>query len=138
MVREWEFSLVNSSQQGRLAAAVLAEQTISSAVGDFESGVVEQHFAVEHQTGRCDLDISAGFQTRKHTGRDTVADAVVILLQLQFLNLLVDLEVVGVDHGWAIVAVHRGCLGGDAAIGLRGDLGRGLLLVAALRETSFL
>lgn len=134
MLWEGEFTLVDGLEESRFTATVLTEETVAATVVDFEGGVVEQHFTVEDEGCGGNLDISAGGERRKHTGRHSVRDTVLVLLQLELSDLVVDdlvtrvvqLLSVSVDELVVVVAiaVDRRSLGRI----LRGDPGGRSLL----------
>lgn len=103
VVGEGELALVNGLEQRCLAAAVLAEQAIATAVVDLEGGVVEEHLAVEDERRRRDLDVAGSGQRREDAGGDAVRQTVLVLLHSQLLDLLVELEI----RGGILVAVDR-------------------------------
>lgn len=119
---EGELALVDGLEQGRLSATVLTQQTVSAAVVDLEGGVVEEDLSVEHERCRDDLDIARLLERGEHTGGDAVGQTVLVLLHGQLLDLLVQLEVLG------LVAVLRVGLGGILGVGLGRQLGGGRLL----------
>jgi hypothetical protein len=135
VVGEGELALVNGLEQRRLAAAVLAQQAVAAAVGDFERRVVEQDAAVENERGRRDLDVARRSKRGKHTRRHTVREPVLVLLHGELLDFLVELEVLG---GLLIVAVDRRRLGGILRVGLGRQLGSGRLLGLGVAVSSAL
>lgn len=112
MVREGKFALVDGLEQGRLSAAVLAEQAVSSAVVDLDGGVVEEDPSVEDERRGDDLDVAGLLERGEHTGCDAVRQAMLVFLHGQLLDLLVEFEILG------IVAVDRVCLGRSPGVGL--------------------
>lgn len=81
MLWEREFALGDSLEKSGLPAAVLTEKTVAASVGDLELGVVEEDFAVEHQTSRGYFYVATGLQTGENTGRDTVTETVLVFLE---------------------------------------------------------
>lgn len=81
MLWEWELALGDSLEKSGLSATVLTEKTVSSSIGDLQLSVVEEDFAVEHQTGRGNFYIATGLQTGEHTGRDSVTETVFVFLE---------------------------------------------------------
>jgi hypothetical protein len=49
MIWDGIFALIDSFQESRLSATVLAEQPISATICKFHGGIVEQDSAVKHQ-----------------------------------------------------------------------------------------
>jgi hypothetical protein len=119
---EGELALVDGLEEGRLTAAVLAEKAVAATVRDLERGVVEELLAVEHQRRGCDLDVARRGQRREHTRGDAVRQAVLVLLHGQLLDLLVELEVLG------LFAVDRRCRRVGLGVGLGRQLRGGRLL----------
>ena len=105
MVREWEFALVHRFQEGGFAATIFSEETVSAAKVHFYGAVVEENFAVEHQTRGRNLDVAALRHARQHTGCDSIADPVLVFLEGQLLDCFRGLHLVRVQHRRLIVAV---------------------------------
>lgn len=122
VVGEGELARINSLEERRLSATVLAQQAVAAAVVDLEGGVVEEDLAVEHQRRRDDLDIARLLERGEHAGCDTVGETMLVLLEGEVLDLLVELEILD------SVAVHRRGGGGILGVGLGRELRRGRLL----------
>ena len=84
-------ALIDSLQEGRFAATVLTEETVSAAVGEFESGIADEDSAVEDQGARSDLDISALLEGAENTSCNTIRETVLVHLVRQSLHFILPL-----------------------------------------------
>jgi hypothetical protein len=138
----------DSLEQRTLATAVLAEQAIATAQSKFESGICDQHPAVEHQAHAGHLHILAGWRRRQHASGDTVRETMLVHLVGQTLDLVhlvgrsgrligldrfskgVELRLVAIYRcgGASILGVGLGPRGDRLLAPLSGTLGQALFL----------
>lgn len=123
-------------EEGTLSAAVLAQQTVATAQGQLQGGVLDEDLAVEDQAGAGDLDVLALGEGRENTGGDAVREAVLVHLVGQTLDLghLVraggglifnDGVAKGIELG--LLAINGGGAAGSSRVGV-GSAGDSLLL----------